>query len=155
MVLRCRSPWGWPSVGLPRAAGSRWLSSASCVCLLASLGSGRDVSLSPGRSSMGGQPPFATISGEFARLDLDREPAARARLPLVGTGLGSFGTIYPYVKTHDASLTTAMSSVLQCAVESGAVGLGILAVAALWCLCRLPGCLEASRLRPTGRSHTA
>ena len=47
-----------------------------------------------------------------------------ATFPLVGTGLGSFGTIYPYVKTHDASSTTAMSSLLQCGVESGAVGLG-------------------------------
>jgi hypothetical protein len=56
--------------------------------------------------------------------------------------MGSFSTIYPYVKTHDSTLTAAMSSLLQCAVESGAAGLGILTVAAFWCLFRLPACLK-------------
>jgi hypothetical protein len=36
-----------------------------------------------------------------------------------------------------------MSSLLQCAVESGAVGLGIVALGGLWCLCRLPWCVKA------------
>jgi hypothetical protein len=31
---------------------------------------------------------------------------------------------------------------LQCAVESGAVGLGIVGLAAFWCLFRLPVCLK-------------
>ena len=35
-----------------------------------------------------------------------------------------------------------MSSLLQCGVESGAVGLGLLAMAGLWCVCRLPVCLK-------------
>ena len=65
---------------------------------------------------------------------------------MLGTGLGSFSTIYPYVKTHDASSTTAMSSLLQCAVESGAVGLGLVTLAALWCVCRLAGLPEKRRL---------
>jgi hypothetical protein len=63
--------------------------------------------------------------------------------------MGSFGTIYPYVKTHDATLTTAMSSLLQCSVESGAVGLGILTAAALWSFFRLPACLK--RVSPADR----
>jgi hypothetical protein len=35
-----------------------------------------------------------------------------------------------------------MSSVLQWAVESGAVGLGLMATAGLWCLVRLPGAIR-------------
>ena len=46
---------------------------------------------------------------------------------MVGAGLGSFGVIHPYFKDRDLSSTTAMSSLLQWSVESGAVGLGILA----------------------------
>ena len=38
--------------------------------------------------------------------------------------------------------TTAMSSLLQCGVEAGAVGLGILALAVLWCVVRLPAGLQ-------------
>ena len=43
-----------------------------------------------------------------------------------------------------------MSSLLQCCVESGAVGLGILAMAALWCFVRLPACLK--RVGPADRT---
>jgi hypothetical protein len=31
---------------------------------------------------------------------------------------------------------------LQCAIESGAVGLALLALATLWCVCRLPASLK-------------
>jgi hypothetical protein len=61
--------------------------------------------------------------------------------PLVGTGLGSFPSILPYYKTRDTSSTTAMSSLLQWWVESGVVGLGLLGLAALWGLIRLPGAI--------------
>ena len=57
---------------------------------------------------------------------------------MVGTGLGSFAAIHPYVKTHDAASTTAMSSLLQWGVESGVIGLALLAATAVWSLCRLP-----------------
>ena len=48
------------------------------------------------------------------------------------------------------SSTTAMSSLLQWGVEAGAVGLGILALAVLWCLIRLPSGLK--RVGPIDRS---
>ncbi|APW61661.1 hypothetical protein [Paludisphaera borealis] len=59
--------------------------------------------------------------------------------PIVGVGLGGFGAAHPYFKGHDLASTTAMSSLLQWGVEAGAVGLGLLALAGLWCLARLPG----------------
>ena len=62
--------------------------------------------------------------------------------PIVGTGLGTFPAVHPFYKTRDGSSTTAMSSLLQWAVESGAVGLGLLATAGLWCLVRLPGSIR-------------
>jgi hypothetical protein len=132
---------GMAVVGLPRAAGSRWLSIGLLSLLCASLGVGASLAVA-WPLVVGGQPPFATVSGEFARLIWTESLPLVREFPLVGTGLGSFRTIYPYVKTHDASLTTAMSSFLQCAVESGAAGIGILAVAAFWCLFRMPVCLK-------------
>lgn len=62
--------------------------------------------------------------------------------PILGTGLGTFATVYPYYKTQDGSPTTAMSSLLQWWIESGYVGVGLLALAGLWCLWRTPGALR-------------
>jgi hypothetical protein len=132
---------GMAAVGLPRAAGSRWLSIGLLCLLFASLGVGAALAVA-WPIVVGGRPPFATVSGEFARLIWTESLPLVREFPLVGTGMGSFGTIYPYVKTHDSTLTAAMSSLLQCAVESGAAGLGILTVAAFWCLFRLPACLK-------------
>ena len=61
--------------------------------------------------------------------------------PWFGTGLGTFGTVYPAFKSQDATSTTAMSSLLQWWVESGFLGLAILGLGALWCLFRLPGAI--------------
>jgi hypothetical protein len=61
----------------------------------------------------------------------------------VGTGLGSFSAIHPYFKAHDASSTTAMSSLVQWGVESGAIGLALLAATVVWSLSRLPGALRS------------
>ncbi len=58
--------------------------------------------------------------------------------PLVGTGLGSFATIAPYYKTRDEASTTAMSSLIQWWVESGAVGVVLLGLAIVWGLLKLP-----------------
>jgi hypothetical protein len=140
---------GMAAVGLPRAEGSRSLSLGLLSLLLASLGLGATLAV-VWPALIGGQPPFAAMSGEFARLIWTESLPLLRDFPLVGTGLGSFGTIYPYVKTHDASLTTAMSSLLQCGVESGAVGLAILVMAAVWCFIRLPGCLK--RVGPADRT---
>jgi len=73
--------------------------------------------------------------------------------PLVGAGLGSFGVIHPYFKDHDLSSTTAMSSLLQWSVESGAIGLGILALGVLWCLIRLPSVLKRVGLIDRSLAH--
>jgi O-antigen ligase len=58
--------------------------------------------------------------------------------PLVGTGLGSFATIEPYYKVRDEASTTAMSSLVQWWVESGAVGLVLLGLAVVWGFAKLP-----------------
>jgi hypothetical protein len=62
--------------------------------------------------------------------------------PLVGAGLGSFATIFPYYKSHDEAHTTALSSLLQWWVESGVVGLILLAIGVAWCLVRVPGAIR-------------
>jgi O-antigen ligase len=62
--------------------------------------------------------------------------------PLLGTGLGTFASVYPFYKATDESRTTAMSSVVQWGVESGTVGLALLAIGLGWCLWRLPGALR-------------
>ena len=94
---------GLAAVGLPRAAGSRWLSIGLSSLLLASLGVGATLAVA-WPVVVGGQPPFAPVSWEFARLIWTESLPILRDFPLVGTGLGSFATIYPYVKTHDVIL---------------------------------------------------
>jgi hypothetical protein len=62
--------------------------------------------------------------------------------PWLGIGMGSFPTVFPYYKSQDASPRTALSSLVQWGVESGAAGLTLLALAMLWCLFRLPGAVR-------------
>ncbi len=132
---------GLAVVGLPRAAGSRWVSIGLTSLLWASLGLGATVAAFWSRV-VGGAHPVPPVSPDFARLLWTECLPILRDFPLMGTGLGTFSTIYPYMKTHDAFSTTAMSSLLQCAIESGALGLGIVALAAFWCLSRLPGSLR-------------
>jgi hypothetical protein len=90
-------------------------------------------------------PGQAAIPGLDWNLALQTWRDARAILhdfPLVGTGFGSFPAVHPYYKRTDGSPTTAMSSLVQWAVESGAVGLGLVATAGLWCLIRLPSAIQ-------------
>ena len=132
---------GLAAAGLPRAGGSRALSIGLTSLLVASLGLGASLAgLWP--LVAGGRLSIAPISWDFSRSLWTASLAILRDFPVLGTGLGSFGAIYPYVKAHDATSTTAMSSVLQCAVESGAVGLGLMAVATLWCLWRLPASIK-------------
>jgi hypothetical protein len=91
---------------------------------------------------IGGQPPCAPVSWETTKRLWSDSLTILPSFPWVGTGFGSFGAIYPYAKTHDSSSSTSMSSVLQWAVESGALGLCLVGSAALWCVCRLPTCLQ-------------
>ena len=104
--------------------GSRGWSLGLTALLLTSLGSGVAL-VAFWRAIVGGSPPVAPDSWNAAEL-LWRESLTIFRdFPIVGTGLGSFGAIYPYFKTHDASSTTAMSSLVQWGVESGAFGLAL------------------------------
>ena len=107
-------------VGLPSAMGSRGWSLGLTALLLTSLGSGVAL-VAFWRAIVGGSPPVAPASWNAAEL-LWRESLTLFRdFPIVGTGLGSFAAIHPYFKTHDASSTTAMSSLVQWSVESGVI----------------------------------
>ncbi len=124
-------------VGIPRAAGSRWLSIGLSLLLIGSLASGAALATF-WPVVVGGKPPVAPLALEFPRHVWTESLPILGHFPLIGTGFGSFATIYPYVKRHDASSTTAMSSLLQCGVESGLAGLALVALTAIWCLIRLP-----------------
>ncbi len=144
LVGMMAGPWfcapfalGIAAVGIPRPAGSRLISFGLLSVLLTSLGLGGTLSVA-WPNVIGGQSPFPPISGQFARHIWTESLPILRDFPLVGTGLGSFATIYPYVKTRDASLSTARSTLLQCGIESGAAGLGIVFVSLLWCVLRLP-----------------
>jgi hypothetical protein len=148
LVGMATGPWfslpfvcGLAAVGLPGAARSRWFSLGVTAPVLASIGLGATlVALWP--SALGGAAPLESVSWERVKVLWNENLPILWDFPLLGTGLGSFGAIYPYLKTQDAASTTAMSSVLQCAVESGAIGISLLAAALLWSLWRLPVCLR-------------
>ncbi len=129
---------GLAIVGVPGAwsAGCRKAALATTALLLAALAGG--VALE------------GHVGGGLPRPDRDGARRLRAEslailrdFPIVGTGLGTFPTVHPYYKGGDAASATAGSSVLQWAVESGAVGVALLATAGLWCLVRLPGAIRA------------
>jgi hypothetical protein len=132
------------AVGLPAAAApvARWPALGLTGLVLTCLGSGV-VLASAWPALVGGSLPVPPISWEWTRLVWNESLPILKDFPLLGTGLGSFRSIHPYYKIHDATATTAMSSLLQCGVESGAMGLGIVALAGFWCLCRLPWCVKA------------
>jgi hypothetical protein len=134
---------GLLAVGLPSLAarGSRGSSIALTILLLCSLGLGATLVAAWPRIA-GGPPPVAPLSWECTKLLWTESLPLLKQFPLAGTGFGSFPAIHPYFKVHDASSTTAMSSLLQCAVESGVIGLGILGLAGLWSVCRVPFCLK-------------
>jgi O-antigen ligase len=58
--------------------------------------------------------------------------------PVLGTGLGSFGAVYPYYKTLEHAHTVAQSSAAQWVSETGLIGLAVVVAAVLWSLSRLP-----------------
>ncbi len=91
--------------------------------------------------------------GDTFRVGLPRVDRAGARrtwaesagilrdFPVAGIGFGTFATIHPYYKGRDGAQGTAMSSLLQWVVESGAIGLALMAGAGLWCLWKIPGAI--------------
>jgi hypothetical protein len=129
---------GFPSAMIP---GSRWSAIGLTTFVLTSLALGGALSAA-WPALLGGLLPVAPVSWESTRLVWTECLPVVQEFPFVGTGFGSFRTVHPYFKTQDASPTVAMSSLLQWGVESGSLGLGILGLAALWCVYRLPGCLK-------------
>ncbi len=145
---------GLATVGLPALVlpGPRWPALCMVVLLLAGIGLGVMLEGSwPGL--LGGQSPVGRPELDSARTLWSESMQIIREFPLVGAGLGSFAEIHPYFKDRDLSSTTAMSSLLQWGVESGAIGLGILALGALWCLIRLPSVLKRVGLIDRSLAH--
>ncbi len=89
----------------------------------------------------GSPPPVPQASLAEVR---ELAPEARAVLgnfPLVGVGLGGFPVLHPYLKARD-DIAAPRATLLQFLLESGLAGAIILAVAAGWCLWRLPWALR-------------
>jgi hypothetical protein len=130
-------------VGLPGivAPGGRWAAAGLTVLLLASLGLGAS-SVAAWPVYLGSQPPVTPISWESTRRLWSECRPILADFSTVGTGFGTFPTVHAYFKTQDVPSGPAMSSVLRCAVEAGWAGIGLLGLAALWSVCRLPSCLK-------------
>jgi hypothetical protein len=130
-------------VGVPSAwpSGLRWLAiglSVSSVVMLS-------VGVALGMLWL--NPEGSSLAASAVSLTTARQVWADASViirdfPILGTGLGSFGTVYPFYKSLDQTQTTALSSLLQWVVESGLIGASILAVGALWTLIRLPGAVR-------------
>jgi hypothetical protein len=134
---------GLAAVGLPSALSpeSRWTVIALTSLVLFSLALGVCL-VAAWPVIVGGPVLFEPISWESSKaLWTECAPILR-EFPWVGTGFGSFATIYPYFKGQDLSSTTALSSLLQFALESGVIGLAIVAAAVIWSLARLPTCLR-------------
>lgn len=134
---------GLTIVGFPalRQPGSRWSALGLTAALLTSMGLGLAFQAS-WPVLLGGQVPMEAWDLESAQALWSDSLKMIHEFPLVGVGLGSFGTIHPYFKASDTASTTAMSSLLQWGAETGVVGLGILAFAVLWCVVRLPAALK-------------
>jgi len=130
-------------VGLPsaRPSGLRWTAVGLTFLALAALAGGAGLGVVWAGSRTFPPPVGPEDLRAAVRVWKDALPIARD-FPLLGTGLGTFSTVYPYYKTQDAATTTAMSSLLQWWVESGFVGLGLLGAGLLWSLYKLPGAVR-------------
>ena len=130
-------------VGLPasRPTGLRWSAVGLTLLMVALLAAGAAL----GRvweSSPSSPPPVGPEHlASATRVWADALPIVRD-FPVLGTGLGTFASVYPFYKSLDGASTTAMSSLLQWWVEAGFVGLGLLAVTAFWCVSRLPSAVR-------------
>ncbi len=123
------------------SSGSRTLGLATTALILGLLAAGVAAGDASARGELG-IPALPRLDWAGNRATWSESLPILRDFPIVGTGLGTFPAVHPYYKTRDAAPNTAMSSLLQWAVESGAVGLGLLATAGLWCLVRLPGAID-------------
>lgn len=130
-------------IGLPaaRRSGLRWVSVGLTSLTLAALAGGVTLGEVAGRPAgcepWGDPAEFSGVSSAWAEA-----LTAFRQFPLVGSGLGTYPTVAAYFKTSDETWTTARSSLVQWAVESGGVGLVLVAIAGAWCLARLPGAIR-------------
>lgn len=129
--------------GLPaaRASGLRWSAAGLTLGALLILGLGVAVGDAPGRPP--GSSPLTTPAAlsEARRAWVDSARILKD-FPILGSGMGSFPTVFPYYKGRDLTSTTAQSSLLQWGVEGGAAALVLTALGGLWCLIRLPGAVR-------------
>ena len=133
-------------VGLPaaRRTGLRWWAVGTTGSALIALGFGVLLGLAPDGAGAGSGHAAAERLGWASTTRVWADSAAILRdFPALGSGLGSFAAIYPHYKSGDPARTTALSSLLQWAIEAGAAGLLLLALAAIWCARRLPPALRA------------
>jgi hypothetical protein len=135
--------FGLALVGLPGtwSSGLRKTGIVATLLVLASLGAGVAIGESSG-SEDSGRAALPGLDWAGAKATWAESLPILRDFPALGTGLGTFPSVHPYYKARDGARNTAMSSVLQWAVESGAVGLGLLATAGLWSLIRLPGAIR-------------
>ena len=135
------------------SSGLRKLGFALTLLVLSALGAGVAVGDAVIRET-GGRTTLPRINWDAARATWSDSLPILRDFPILGTGFGTFAAVYPYYKTRDGSSNTAMSSLLEASVESGAVGLALLATAGFWCLIRLPGAIgrvgTADRALPYG-----
>ena len=126
-------------VGLPCAwpSGLRWAGVGLTLSAVLALGAG--VAIGEFGSRTPGTLPPVRVAGLAVSLRVcaDSWPIIRD-YPVFGIGFGSFASVYPFYKSIDPARTTALSSLIQWVVESGLMGLALLATAAFWCLWRLP-----------------
>ena len=135
--------FGLAVVGVPGtwSSGIRKTGLASTALVLASLGAGVAIGDASAKDSPG-RPALPRLDWSGAQATWKESLPILRDFPIVGTGFGTFPAVHPYYKDRDGARNTAMSSVLQWAVESGAIGLGLMATAGLWCLIRLPGSIR-------------
>jgi O-Antigen ligase len=123
------------------SSGLRWTGRSLTVLVLVALGGGMGAGALWAQATGVTPPVMPENFGSAATVWADALPMVRD-YPWLGTGLGSFASIFPYYKSQDQTPTTALSSLLQWWIESGAVGLALLTLALLWCLIRLPGAVR-------------
>lgn len=63
--------------------------------------------------------------------------------PIAGVGLGASGDLWPYLKRHDVTSSTAQSAVLQWWAETGCAGVLLVGIGLVWMVCRAPGAWSA------------
>lgn len=125
-------------IGLPamRGTGLRWLSAGVTAAALVALLAGVGIRGQLDRAGAVG--PWQGESDWAAAQTVWRDSARAFRdFPMLGSGLGTFATIYPSYKSLEAASTTARSSVLQFAVEAGAGGLAVAGLGLVWIVLRV------------------